>query len=125
MQMSKWIKLDTKSEQAIFLQIANAIEQLILSGRIKQGDFLMSVRELAILHKVNPNTVAKSYQELQRSGLATAVRGKGLQVNTPSTGKSQTRKTELLNRKIDEVRDLAKKVGVSPKELNQLWKKGQ
>ncbi len=61
----------------IYVQIMNAIKQDIVSGKTKPGDRLASVRELAETMSVNPNTVQRVYQELEREGVSETRRGTG------------------------------------------------
>ena len=49
----------------IYLQIVSEIKLYIISGKLKPGDRLLSVREFAIKFKVNPNTIQKALQELE------------------------------------------------------------
>ena len=78
--MDMKMNIHYKSEKSIYQQIVDQIEGLILSGRIKADEFLSSVRETAVQNKINPNTIAKAYKELQRKGVVESVRGKGLRV---------------------------------------------
>jgi DNA-binding transcriptional regulator YhcF (GntR family) len=61
----------------IYIQIVNATKQAIVSGTLKQGDRLTSVRERAETLTVNPNTVQRAYQELEREGICETRRGTG------------------------------------------------
>lgn len=61
----------------IYIQIMNYIKKRIVSGDISGGDKLPSVRDLSSEMKVNPNTVQRSYQELEREGLVYTQRGMG------------------------------------------------
>ncbi len=61
----------------IYLQIMNFIKEEIITGKLKGGDKLVSVRELSQQLKVNPNTVQRAYQELEREGLTYTQRGMG------------------------------------------------
>ncbi|HNY20897.1 MAG TPA: GntR family transcriptional regulator [Treponemataceae bacterium] len=55
----------------------NGIKQDIVSGKVSPGDRLSSVRELAEALSVNPNTVQRVYQELEREGISETRRGTG------------------------------------------------
>ena len=57
------------NEQLIYVQIIDQIKQSLVSGKIKPGEKLLSVRELALIANVNPNTMQKALQELEKSGL--------------------------------------------------------
>lgn len=61
----------------IYQQIMNGIKQDIVSGTRKPGDRLLSVREQAEALTVNPNTVQRAYQELEREGVSETRRGTG------------------------------------------------
>lgn len=59
------------------MQVINQVKRAVASGLMKEGDQLPSVRELALELTVNPNTVAKAYQELERDGVIKTIRGVG------------------------------------------------
>ena len=61
----------------IYLQIINKIKYDIISGNLKGGEKLPSVREMAQMLKVNPNTLQRAYQELERQGITYTQRGMG------------------------------------------------
>lgn len=68
-------KFDDKTP--IYLQIMNFIKRDIVTGRLKEGDKLPSVREMSSELRVNPNTVQRVYQELERENLTYTQRGTG------------------------------------------------
>ena len=117
------VEINPKSDEPIFQQIVSGIEKLILTGELKEGDFLMSVREFAVNHTVNPNTVAKAYQEIQRKGLAESVRGKGLKVVKVNQKDATKRTHEILGEKIDELIKIAESLNVSKEDLVSLLNK--
>ena len=61
----------------IYLQITDIIKKRIIAGELKPGEQLPSVRQTAEDMKVNPNTVIRSYAELEREGIAEKRRGMG------------------------------------------------
>ena len=61
----------------IYLQIVEKIKADVVAGKLKGGDKLPSVREIAESFKVNPNTVQRVYMELEREGVAYPQRGIG------------------------------------------------
>ncbi len=65
----------------ISLQLCEKICVAIASGEYKAGDRLLSVRDFALLAGVNPNTVQKSFEELERRGVIHSVRCSGWYVN--------------------------------------------
>ena len=69
----------------IYQQIADSIREDILSGKLKQGEYLPSIRSLAKDLKISVITTMKAYEILQEEGLATGVQGKGFYVNAQDT----------------------------------------
>ncbi|MDP4179263.1 MAG: GntR family transcriptional regulator [Bacillota bacterium] len=61
----------------IYIQIMNIIKRDIVMKKLKEGDKLPSVREMSASLKVNPNTMQRVYQELEREGITTTQRGIG------------------------------------------------
>ena len=61
----------------IYTQLVGQIKTAIVSGELQPGGKLPAVRELAIEAGVNPNTMQRAFQELERSGLVYTVRGSG------------------------------------------------
>jgi GntR family transcriptional regulator len=66
-----------QSSQPIYLQLADRLNRQIVSGELKPGDKLPSVREMAVSSKVNPNTVQRTYREMEASGIVESRRGQG------------------------------------------------
>ena len=70
-----------KSESFLYLEIAESIRRLIVSGELKSGDRLPPVRELARQWACTPGTVNRAYAELAREGLVVSHRGSGTRVS--------------------------------------------
>lgn len=73
--------IDLKSDKPIYEQIIDNIKELVLRNILKEDDKLPSVRQMASILSVNPNTVSKSYQELERQKVIVTVRGRGTFIN--------------------------------------------
>ena len=117
----KWnFQIDGESHMPIFEQICLEMERLIVTGQLKEGEFIPSVREFAMAHQVNPNTVAKAYQELQRTELVNSIRGKGLCVCRVDDRTLAKKKQEKLTAKIQELVQFAKSLGFPKSELIKL-----
>jgi GntR family transcriptional regulator len=72
-----YIRIDSSSGVPIWQQVVAQVTRQAVSGAIVAGDQLPTVRDLASELRINPNTVAKAYQELERSGLVATKRGLG------------------------------------------------
>jgi GntR family transcriptional regulator len=71
------INIDYTSSKAIYEQIYDEITKLILSKALKPDDKLPSVRELATMTKINPNTIQKAYKFLELENYIYSVKGRG------------------------------------------------
>jgi len=74
-------RIDIYSSVAVYVQIENHVQFDIASGRLKPGDQLPSLRELSERLGLNPNTVEKSYRELELMGLLYTRHGVGAFIN--------------------------------------------
>ena len=73
--------IDFGSSVPVYLQVIRAIKLEMLSGRLQSGDQLPPIRELAKILRLNPNTVAKAYYNLEDEGFIESKRGSGNWVN--------------------------------------------
>ena len=73
--------LDLKSRVPIYEQLRNKTLELIMAGVLEQDSQLPSVRSLARDLGVNPNTIQKAYQDMEKEGIIYSVAGKGSFVN--------------------------------------------
>lgn len=90
-----WIRIDGQSGVPIYRQIAQQIEQAVVAGMLASGDKLPGVRDLAIELAVNPATVARAYDELQRAGVIEQPRGRGTFVRSVPALPLQERRERL------------------------------
>lgn len=72
-----YLSINPTDSRPIYVQIMDEVRRGMASGALASGDPLPSVRQLAASLKVNPNTVAQAYRELEREGLAYVQRGQG------------------------------------------------
>ncbi|WP_206830208.1 GntR family transcriptional regulator [Alicyclobacillus fructus] len=78
-----WLQVDPRSPTPVYQQIVDGIKAAVAAGWLQPGDRLPSVRDLAVSLAINHNTVAKAYQELERSRVIEVVRGRGTFVAQP------------------------------------------
>jgi GntR family transcriptional regulator len=69
--------IDSSDPLPIYAQLDRAIRLAVATGRLVRGDRLPTVRQLAVDLRINANTVAKVYAELERSGVVETQRGVG------------------------------------------------
>jgi len=91
-----YIKVNVKSALPVYEQIKRAIKLAILSGHLEEGDQLMSLRELALKLRINPNTIIKVYYQLEVEGFIYSRPGAGYFVKFDRK-KIQKEKSELFD----------------------------
>jgi GntR family transcriptional regulator len=80
------LQLNFKSGKPVYLQVVDQVKAAAASGAVQAGESLPSIRPLAEALRVNRNTVAKAYAELERQGVIETLVGKGsfvLENNSP------------------------------------------
>jgi GntR family transcriptional regulator len=90
------VRVHPASGIPIYLQIESQVRQAIAAGALKHDDPLPPVRKLAAEVRVNPNTVARAYQNLERDGVIRTVQGGGCYVNSQSPGLLKSEKFRRL-----------------------------
>ena len=109
--------ISNNSEEPIYLQIVNQIEQQILMGEIKENEMLPSMRALAKDLGISFITTKRSYEELERQGLINTVPGKGCFVSNFNKELVYEAKMREIEEKLEEAIDLSKTIGLDKKEL--------
>jgi len=84
----------------IYEQIVRHFIFTIASGGLDSGTMIPSVRELAQRLLVNPNTVARAFQELERQGVVSAVRGRGMEVTAAAPALCRARRKQIIQLRI-------------------------
>ena len=74
--------MEFRNTKGIFLQIADSISEKVMEGKYPPGEKIPSVRDLATEMGVNPNTVMRTYSELQTRGIIDNKRGVGYFVSS-------------------------------------------
>lgn len=100
----------------IYIQIMNLLIKQIISGELKGGEKLSSVRELSTELKVNPNTIQRSYQELEREGVVYTQRGMGTFVSEDMKVLNELKKNMAFNAVEHFIEDM-KALGFSKDEI--------
>jgi GntR family transcriptional regulator len=83
------VTVDTRDATPIYAQLERGLRAAIATGRLRPGDQLPTVRELAVDLRINANTVARVYAELERTGVIETRRGVGSFISaTPAQARS-------------------------------------
>lgn len=113
------MKLLQNSGVPIYQQIAEQFKADILEGRIKEGEYLPSIRALAKDLKISVITTMKAYEQLEAEGLATAVQGKGFYVNAQNSEMLKEQHLRRVESSLLEAIQAAKIAGMADRELIQ------
>jgi len=90
------LDLDYRDARPIYEQVKDGLRRLMVTGAIREGEKLPSVRTLAGTLAINPNTIQRAYEALETEGYVYSVPGKG-SFAAPNTGVDEGRKNGLLN----------------------------
>lgn len=113
------ILIDYKDRRPIYEQIIETFQQMILCEALEANQPMPSVRSLAMELSLNPNTIQRAYQELERSGYIYTVKGKGSFVSEV-TNAAKNKRVEIAN-SMKELVKQANSLGVTHTELHQMW----
>ncbi|EHL15929.1 hypothetical protein HMPREF9629_01643 [Peptoanaerobacter stomatis] len=116
------IQVDVRSRVPIYEQIINSIKQMSISGVLLPNEKLPSVRELAKDMTINPNTIQKAYQELERQGIIYIKRGQGTFINPDIKAKNKEEKMTNLKEIISNIVVESIYLGISKEELIEIIK---
>ncbi len=118
--------ISTSSGVPIYRQIMDQIKIHIASGRLKENDFLPSVRQIAKELEVNPMTVSKAYSLLETAGRIETVRGQGMRVRSVEGAATPLQdRNEQITPLLKETIGKAKQISLNKEELidtiRKLW----
>ena len=103
------------NDRPIYIQLVEQLRIEIVSGKLKAGERLMSVRELALAAKVNPNTMQKALVELEEEGLVYTERTNGKFV-TENKELIEKIKKELAKEKVNNYLNDMSNIGITYEE---------
>jgi len=114
--------VDPLDPTPLYAQLERAIRAAIAAGKLRVGDKLPTVRQLAVDLRINANTVAKVYAELERAGVLATQRGIGTFVrDTPTPAGPTTRRDRErdLRSLVERLLADASAIGISATEILQ------
>ena len=95
------VQINYRSGKPVYLQVVDQVKAAVASGTLRAGDPLPGIRPLAESLRVNRNTVAKAYGELENQGVIQTAAGKGCLVRDGSSPYRKDVRLELLKQDID------------------------
>lgn len=119
------MKIYQNSNEPIYKQISAQLREQILTGKLKPGDALPSIRGLAQDLKISVITTMKAYEELSAEGLVTSSKGKGYYVNAQDERMLKEQHMRQLEKNLTDAIYSARVAGVGLEEVEQtleiLW----
>ncbi len=116
------LDLNTDNERPIYHQIADRVKFAVAGGALRPGELVPSVRELSKQLLVNPNTVARAYQDLQREGLLETVRGLGLQVAEGAVDRCRAARRDMVRQRLRRAIEEARQSRMDPSEIEIIFR---
>ena len=110
-------QVDFQAGKPVYLQLADQIRYAAASGRLREGEPLPSLRPLAEELRINRNTIAKAYAELESQGIIETIPGKGFFLKRNNSPFNQQARQKLLLTEIDEAVVMAHHLQVDREEF--------
>jgi GntR family transcriptional regulator len=95
-------QIDFKTGKPVYLQLVDQVRYAAASGGLRTGELLPSIRPLAEELRVNRNTIAKAYAELEKQGVIETIPGKGCFLKENNTPFTRQVRQKLLVKEVDE-----------------------
>ncbi len=115
------ITIDPTNGIPLFTQVVQQVKYKIANGALQEGDQLPSVRDLAKKLRINPNTVAKAYSELERSGIIVTRRGMGCFVADKSVIIKKNERLKIISQHLERALTEAYHLNIPIEEVEQLF----
>ena len=116
------IEINHKSGKPTYLQIVEQVQMALASGTAKAGDQLPSIRELAEKLRVNRNTVARAYTELEHLGVASTRQGLGVFLSEGKPQLTAAARRDMARDSIDAAIVQARHLDIGDEEFLRLVK---
>jgi DNA-binding transcriptional regulator YhcF (GntR family) len=118
-----FLNINPSNGIAIYDQVVRQVKFAVAQGAVKPGNLVPSVREMARELAINPNTVARAYQQLQTDGVLEQVRGMGLEVAPGAVKQCKSERRKMIQDRLRQVLVEAKQSGLVGDELRQIVEK--
>ncbi len=115
-------KINIRSSVPVYVQIENEVRFAIAAGKLKPEEKLPSVRELSERLDINPNTIAKSFRDLEMVGYLYTLRGRGIFVDPKAREKCKRDCRRAVAKRLHEVIAEARAAGMPRTEIGEIVK---
>lgn len=123
------IVIKTQGTLAIYEQIVNQLKNAIVTGELKAGEALPSIRALASELEISVITTKRAYEELEKEGLIRSIVGKGFYVCEYNTDYLKEKQLMMLEKRLSEILTDCKRAGLTQEDIMEmteaLWKENK
>jgi GntR family transcriptional regulator len=111
------IHISTNDGVPIYLQIVNQVKYLVASDRLEAGEELPTIRALAEQLRINPNTVARAYRELELAGVVVKRRTAGTYVSDAGSPLARRERLKIVTERVDALLATAHQMDIDTEEV--------
>jgi len=115
-----FFSIDTNDAVAIYEQIVRQVKFAVAEGSLQPTQLLPSARQLSAELAINPNTVAKAYQQLQAAGILELLRGRGVVVTQKAPSMCRDARRVLITARLRQTLTEALHSGIAADDLRQM-----
>lgn len=114
------LNIDPSNGVAIYEQVVRQVKFAVASGKLRRGELVPSVRELAKQLAINPNTVSRAYRQLQDEEVLESVRGMGMQIVAGADRRCRSDRKKLIAARLEAVLLEARQSGLNRSEVEKI-----
>lgn len=115
-----FFRIEPNTEVPIYEQLVRQVKFAVADGALTTGQLLPGARTLSVELAINPNTIVRAYQELQREGILEPVRGRGLAVCQGAKKVCLSMRRDLVTQRLAEVLTEAVQGGLDEATIRKL-----
>jgi len=116
------MRIEPNGAVPIFQQLVDGVRSAIAAGVYRPGDLIPSVRAQAIASLVNPNTVQRAYEELERQGLVASKKGTGMIVAASAQSVAQNGAAKSIKSALAQAIALARDAGMGRASIDKIYR---
>ena len=116
-------QIELAGSKPVYLQLIDQVKLAFAAGRLRPGDRLPPIRDVAAQVRVNRNTVARVYAELEREGIVYSRPGQGCFISDRGSSLARSEQTSQLSQRLDDLIAQAHLYDLSRDQLTDLFHK--
>lgn len=114
------IIISNQADKPIYDQIVTQIKEMVFNGKLKSGDAIPSMRQMAKMLRVSVITVQRAYEELQKDGFIISEIGKGSSITAFHAEAIKEERLKRMEKLLGEAISIGKEIGITEKRMQKL-----